>query len=363
VLPAAAMASTFLEADDEPAVLSVARLASELENSPALLTEATGLVEKGDVPALLTRLAASALLTAAPEKDAEAAFLVLAHAAGKLAAEPAHKAVSQILERVADAAADAPALRLRVLFALFNAVPHPRCRHAVLLRTLQFATATGQAEAVAHVVHRADAWAAEWAISAAELRALRRAVYDLLNKSKPAGKEAFAALVAYLALYEVRPWRTRGRAVPSYCYGARARAGLITTSLRTLRPCPVRQGEAAPVLAEVRDAAASAATHFIAAPDVFQCDLLDMAAVRRAAFPDATLTLNSAPRAPHCRQRSPTPPRLRVLGIDGFQTAGGRREVREGAPPADHLPDGCARAPTTCARASVVPHGRRRTRA
>ena len=112
---------------------------------------------------------------------------------------------------------------------------------AVLLRTLQFATATGQADAVAHVVHRADAWAADWALTPAELRALRLAVYNLLNSSKPAGKEAFAALVAYLALYEAEPAAT---------------------------------------LAEVRDAAATAATHFIAAPDVFQCDLLDMAAVR-----------------------------------------------------------------------------------
>ena len=36
------------------------------------------------------------------------------------------------------------------------------------------------------------------------------------------------------------------------------------------------------MLAEVRDAAASAGTHFISAPDVFQCDLLDMAAVKCA---------------------------------------------------------------------------------
>jgi hypothetical protein len=63
------------------------------------------------------------------------------------------------------------------------------------------------------VVHRADAWAADWAISAVELRALRQAVYDLLNKSKPAGKEAFAALVAYLALFEVRQGAACGAAV------------------------------------------------------------------------------------------------------------------------------------------------------
>ena len=233
------MASTFLEADEEPAVLAVARLAAELEGSEALLAEATGLAERGDTPALLKRLADSTLLAAAPEKDAEAAFTVLAHSAGKLPAEPALAAVSHLLQRVADGGADAPALRLRILFALFNAVPHPRCRHAVLLRTLQFATASGQAEAVAHVVHRADAWAAEWALGPAELRTLRQAVYDLLNKSKPAGKEAFAALVAYLALYEVctqlcvalRPRaRTRGRVRAAHAvHGRRVRVQVLAS--------------------------------------------------------------------------------------------------------------------------------------
>ena len=201
------MASTLVEADDEPALLSVARLVGELEGSEALVGEAAGMLESGAVPALLTRLVGSTLLTAAPEKDAEAAMLVLAHAAGRLPEEPAMAAVSTVLDRVADAAAEAPALRLRVLFALFNAVPHARARYAILLRALQFATATGQAEALAHLVHRADAWAADWALSAAELRALRLAVYNLLNKSKPAGKDAFAALVAYLALFEARARR------------------------------------------------------------------------------------------------------------------------------------------------------------
>ena len=248
------MAGLLVEtADEEPALLSVARLAG----GEALVSEASALLDKRDVPALLAKLAGSPLLTAAPEKDAEAAYLVLAHAAGKLPAEQGLTAVSTLLDRVADAAGDAPALRLRVLFALFNATPHARARHAVLLRTLQFATATGQAEAVAHAVHRADAWAADWALSAAELRALRLAVYNLLNSSAPAGKDAFAALVAYLALYENEP---------------------------------------AAVLAEVRDAAATAATHFIAAPDVFQCDLLDMAAVRCAR--SATLTLPPPLRSP-----------------------------------------------------------------
>ena len=307
----AGMAGLLVETgDEEPALLSVARLAAEVSGSEALLSEATALLEKEDVAALVAKLAGSTLLTAAPEKDAEAAFLVLCHAAGKLPAAQGLTAVTTLLERVADAAGDAPALRLRVLFLLFNATPAARSRYAVLLRTLQFATATGQAEAVAHVAHRADAWAADWALSAPELRALRLAVYNLLNKSKPAGKEAFAALVAYLALYENEP---------------------------------------APVLAEVRDAAASAATHFIAAPDVFQCDLLDMAAVRRV--PSATLTLLFAAT----RSLRP-PPRPRRA-----QTTGERRQIQERAQAAHDLPHGCAeqppqpllRAPATHSRLSL----------
>jgi translation initiation factor 3 subunit M len=110
--------------------------------------------------------------------------------------------VNAVLDRVADAAADSPALRLRILFGVFNAVPHGRVRLGVLLRTLAFATETSQAAALSHVVLRVDAWAAEWGVSAAELRALRLAVYELLSRAEPTSQAAFSALVAYLALYE-----------------------------------------------------------------------------------------------------------------------------------------------------------------
>ncbi len=219
--------SLLVEADEqEPAVLAVARLVGELESSESLASEAAGLLEKGDTPALLSRLVGSSLLTAAGEKDAEAAFAVLAHAAGTLPADRALAAVSQILQRVADVKADAPALRLRILFAVFNAVPHARCRFTVLLRALQFATATEQAEAVAHTVPRIDAWAAEWALDAADQRALRLAVYELLEKTKGAGKESLAALVAYLALFEVRARR------PGCARGPRARLTRVASPLR-----------------------------------------------------------------------------------------------------------------------------------
>lgn len=55
------------------------------------------------------------------------------------------------------------------------------------------------------------------------------------------------------------------------------------------------------MLASVRDSAARAATLFIAAPDVFQCDLLDMAAIRCATAFDG---LSRASRLTHPRSQT-----------------------------------------------------------
>lgn len=273
--------SLLVEADsEEPAVLAVARLVGELEGNEKVESEAASLLAKGDTAGLLVKLAGSTLLTSASEKDAEAAFLVLAHAAGSLPPDRALAAVSAILPRVADTQAGVAALRLRVLFALFNAVPHARCRFTVLLRAFQFAAATEQHEALAHAVHKTDAWALDWALDAADLRALRLASYELLENSH-AGK-ALAALVSYLALFEVCTLASASRQ-------------------RTRLTFAGSQGETGAVLASVRDSAARAATLFIAAPDVFQCDLLDMAAIRCATAFDG---LSRASRLTHPRSQT-----------------------------------------------------------
>ena len=202
--PAEAM-SLLVEADEqEPAILSVARLVADLEHDESLPATAVSWLEKGELQPLLSRLAGSQLLTTAGEKDAEAAFTVLAHAADALPEDQALAAVTAIADRVADAAAGAGPLRMRILFSLFNAVPQPRCRFVVLVRALQFATATGQADALAHLVPRVSSWSSDWHLEPSQLRALRLAVYELLDKSGTGGKQSLAALVEYLALFEVR---------------------------------------------------------------------------------------------------------------------------------------------------------------
>lgn len=197
--------SLLVEADEqEPAILVVARLVAELENDESLPEVAVAWLEKGELQPLLTRLANSRLLGAAAEKDAEAAFTVLAHAADALPEDQALAAVTAIADRVADTTADAALLRLRVLFALFNAVPQPRCRFVVLVRALKFATATGHADALAHLVPRAGTWAVDWRLEPSQLRELRLTVFELLDKMGAGSKQSLAALVDYFALFEVR---------------------------------------------------------------------------------------------------------------------------------------------------------------
>ena len=225
--PLAAAMSLLVEADEqEPAILAVARLVADLEHDEALPATAVSWLEKGELQPLLSRLAGSQLLTAAGEKDAEAAFTVLAHAADALPEDQALAAVTAIADRVAEADAAAGPLRLRVLFALFNAVPQPRCRFVVLVRALQLATATGQADALTHLVPRVSSWSSEWHLEPAQLRSLRLAVYELLDKSGASSKQSLAALVDYLALFEVR---FRVLAVDTYPTG---RADALTAAGR-----------------------------------------------------------------------------------------------------------------------------------
>jgi len=212
--------SVLIEDSAEAALLAVGRLAADLAKDAQLAAAVATL----DAPTLLSRVLATELLSAAGEKDAEAAFLVLSHAAGALPAEQALVAVSLLARRVADAEAVPPPLRLRVLFAAFNVVPHARCRFVVLLRTLELATACDQKEVAALVVGHVDAWAAEWKLETADLRALRFAVYELLEKTKAGGdsRAALKALVAYLALFEAR----------RLACGLLAPRGVLTQSVR-----------------------------------------------------------------------------------------------------------------------------------
>jgi len=213
----------------EPALLAVAKVVAEAAADASLQTLPAS-------PDLLGRLLEKDLLALLPEKDAEAAYLVLSHAAGKLACEASLPLISSLVRTVAASAAP-PAARLRVLFAAFNCVPHSRCRFALLLRALQLAAAEAHAEGVAHLLRHADAWAADWQLAPAELRSLRLAAYELLEKAG----SPYAALLSYLSLFE---------------------------------------GESPAALAAVADLAAAAARAFIAAPQAFQSELLDLAAVR-----------------------------------------------------------------------------------
>ena len=195
--------SHLVDADAETALVAVAKLAGELTGEASLGVEAKSLT----VAALLSRLLSGNLLGLASEKDAEAAFLVVSHAAAGLPPDLSLTAVSSLLGRVAAADAVSPALRLRILFAAFNVVPHPRCRFAVLLQALSLATSspdTPAADLSALLLRHVDAWAADWALDKPELRQLRLAVYQLVDKAGSDRAAAFRALLAYLALFEAR---------------------------------------------------------------------------------------------------------------------------------------------------------------
>lgn len=161
----------------------------------------------GRVADAVAILAASDLLTSAPEKDAEAAFLVLSHAAAALPGPAGEEAVASLVARLGGPAPGASdALRLRCLFSLFNATGAPATRAASLLGALRFGAASAQAEPLLPAVAQLGAWLPAWGVDPAVVRALRRAAYDVVcvaPGAPPALK--LATLSAYLRLFDDAP--------------------------------------------------------------------------------------------------------------------------------------------------------------
>lgn len=139
------------------------------------------------------------------EKDVEAFFTVLASTAAKLEGAVGETVLRKIVDGVGGTAStEHAALRLRILFALFNASSEPAFRYHVFLSTLQLATAANLTETLLPSLKRAEEWAKEWKLAKPQIRDLYKAVSALLRESKGGAKESYAFLLKFLATFDVR---------------------------------------------------------------------------------------------------------------------------------------------------------------
>lgn len=262
------MASLVWTSDEDPGLV-VARAVAEIAWSDGgeelaarhiqqTCAEAEQLLAAGRTAALVSLLVASAdvVLAKAPEKDAECIFSVICNYVAKAPSGAEEEAmVGEILGKLLPRPpVEKAALRLKLLFVLYNAVKAPFGRFQVYLRGLEFAAAARAADAFVPSFRRLDAFVREWGAGPRELRPLYLAVTNVLRETKGSAKDSFAYLMKYLATFS--------------------------------------REEPDGVLAGEQEHAVRAAAEFMRSPDMFQMhrftdtsiyipDLLEMPAVRR----------------------------------------------------------------------------------
>jgi len=245
--------------DESPTILIVAKFIGELHQGAAkrtelaetparrLVAECEALLERGQHVALLARLLEQShvLFTKASSSDAETCLLLMANLVPRLPEKEALEAAHQLCIAVSTDAGpgdqSAP-LRLRVLLALFNLMPFNYGRYTVLMRLLQYGTHASLSDSLLAVTKRVDVWVKEWELGMGDVRALYLALANAF-RSQQGSREHFSFLIKYLSTFE-------------------------------------GTGESIPV-AEIRAEAMRAAVEFMASPDVFQCDLLDLGSVQQ----------------------------------------------------------------------------------
>jgi translation initiation factor 3 subunit M len=248
--------TTLVETSDEEPTLAVARTIAELAwgsggaeiAEPEIahyVAEAELLLLSGRFSDLASLLLTSAdlVLANAPEKDLECIFTVISNLVSKVQTpDEALAMADQIGNKLFIQPIDKPTLRLKILFHLYNILGNPYGRFLTFKRALKLAILGKVTELVVPSLKRLDALIKEWNIGNSDKRELYLTSTNILKDIKGSSKESFSYLVKYLSTFA---------------------------------------GEDAATLSEAKDDAVRAVIEFVKAPDSFQSDLLDLAAVRQ----------------------------------------------------------------------------------
>lgn len=246
--------NVLVDTSDEVPIICVARFIGELNqgnqqrtelaDSPAKLfvSSCEALMEQGAWTTLLQEMLerSGALFSKAGEADAECSFLVMSNIVSKLPEKEALAAAEAIATKIAGETSNS-SLRLKFLLSLFNMVEYPAGKYTVFTHVLRYAQSAQVAELLLPSIKKVETWVKDWGLSNDESRAVYLAVANLCSGQSSASKEHLHYLVKYLSTFESTEF-----------------------SLDT-----------------VRDEVVRAAVEFISAPDVFQCDMLDMVSVQK----------------------------------------------------------------------------------
>ncbi|KAF6139521.1 hypothetical protein GIB67_015478 [Kingdonia uniflora] len=175
------------------------------------------------------------------EKDLECIFTIICNLVTKSESlDEALEIAKLISAKITQQPTDKPTLRLKILFNLYNLLENPYSKFYVYMQALKLAVEGKVTENVIPSFKKIDSLLKEWYIGTLDQRELFLTISNILKESKGLAKDSFYFLTKYLATFS---------------------------------------GEDAYVMGEAKEEAVRAIVEFVKAPDMFQCDLLDMPSV------------------------------------------------------------------------------------
>lgn len=246
--------TTVVPTSEEDPVLSVVRFTSEISWADAgpevaepqvarLCREAQECVIAGrwlDLASLMLT-SADLIFSKASEKDLECIFTVICNLVKKPdSLDESLEMAKLISTKITQQPNDKPALRLKIMFNLYNLLENPYSRFLVYMNAINLAVNGKVVEHIIPSFKNIDSFLKEWNIGIQDQRELFLSISNILKENKSSAKDSFKFLTKYLATFS---------------------------------------GEDASTIGEAKEEAVRAIIEFVKAPDVFQCDLLEMPAV------------------------------------------------------------------------------------
>ncbi|RZC58482.1 hypothetical protein C5167_005775 [Papaver somniferum] len=247
------MATIVITSEEDPS-LTVVRFQSELswadagpevlaEEVSVLCREAETCIANGQNLELVSLMLTPAdlIFPKLSEKDLECIFTVICNLVTKATSlNEELEMAERISVKVCQQPNDKPALRLKILFNLYNLLANPYSKFYVYMKALHLAVGGKVTENIIPSFKKMDSFLKEWNIRTVDQRKLFLTISNVLKENKSMSKDSFNFLTKYLATFS---------------------------------------SEDANIMSEAKGEAVRAVMEFVKAPDMFQCDLLDMPAV------------------------------------------------------------------------------------
>ncbi|XP_041002691.1 eukaryotic translation initiation factor 3 subunit M-like [Juglans microcarpa x Juglans regia] len=246
--------TTVVPTSEEDPALTVVRFTSELAWADAgpevaepqvtrLCIEAQEWIVMNKWLELASLMLASAdlIFSKVSEKDLECIFTVICNLVTKSESSDEEIEMAKVISgKIIQQPNEKPALRLKILFNLYNLLENPHGQFHVYMKALTLASNGKATEHIVPSFKKMDSFLQQWNIGISDRRELFLTISNVLKEHKSSSKDSFKFLVKYLATFS---------------------------------------GEDAYTMSEAKEEAVRAIVEFVKAADMFQCDLLDMPAV------------------------------------------------------------------------------------